>query len=518
MLQLDYTHNVAPGNVMQGAGNMNAGNSCLFLFTPRDIVPHYKRPITYNFNTEMTEAISEHIVNNPSHSQSVNKVMNTTPTIHQAIIPSARGGIKVATEAYSGNWMFVLIVDDNPHHESVFSNKLLTRTILIGICAQEPISAQGMMTMTPEQFINHNCNLIVTKRLQMNKYDTAGVNGYVHKIKPVVNDNIVQFDKNLWNTGYPIGNIHPDEASYFTMMPGDVQKASSLDSLGATSMINMGDSINAKGPTKVSAVLESPRAHMKEILTAIETAAGNNLYSEHIHEFGDGISLFNENKNENLQTYVKSALSERNILNSANINQTSMQDITTTVLTLGMVMMNYHPRVFPIVTPKNTPMDIIPQHYTSRNNVFSSLVCAVLPTYLNTVGLSAIGFMYNSVHEAFKVLHIESLLSIPQQELQFKWKSFQHLISTELFPVLFGNSGHFDLQVMCSVNGTTDVILNFLDFELLPTGAIYQENCILGGIVSPLVGNADHLKANSIQLNNMIQNIGSGINNNQFRY
>lgn len=510
MIQQLPQNNIIPTGVVSNIGDIAAGNSVLFLFSPREIINHHKRPLVYNFNNEMMNSISEHIVNRPSAQHSVRKVQNGTPSIHQAIVPASQGGINVNTQKYSDNWMFVLIIDDDSRQNIMQSNKLLTRSILIGICAQEPISHSGMMSMTPEQFLNPNCQLIVTKRIQMTKYGTLGVHGYDGKTKTVVNDNIVQFDQSIWGGTQGSINQYPrDQDSYFTMTPGEIYNTTSYDQGDITSIVSVGESINVKGTAKIASTLESPRQHMKEILVAIESGSANSTYANDIGTFGEGVDHFSDPK-LNFVTHVHSALDESKVLNNSSVNLT-MQDITTTFLSIGMVMGMYHPKIFPIITPVHSNADIIPQHHTNINNVFASLVCAVLPTYLNSIGLSAVSFMYNSYHEAFNLLHIESAINLQQQELQFKWNALMHLVTTELFPVLFGNGGHFDLQVMSSVNSTTDVVLNFLDFTPIPVGAIYQENAILGGIVSPLVGTTSHLQQNSVQLNQLINNVGASI-------
>jgi len=492
---------ITPTGIASSIGDISSGNCALFLFTPRDINPHHKRPLTYNMNNHLIESITENVFNNPA-SHSVQTILNTSPDIQKSIVPVSQGGFNVATDTYSENWMFVLIVDEGGMTPIGLTNKLLTRTILIGICAQEPISHSGMMSMTPEQFINPHCNLVVTKRFQMSKIPTEGAHGRQYRIKATHDDNIVQFDPNIWETN----RIHPDQSSFFTMMPGEVQGVASMSDDGFTSFVKYEDSLNVKGSARINAHLESPKQHMKEILNTFETGFMNTNFSNQIGTFGDGQTV----EDTSFESYVKSAFEESRVLNDAS-NNIAIQDITAAHLTLGMVMMNYHPKVFPITTPRHSNADIIPQHVTSIGNVFSSLVCAVLPTYLNAVCLSAVSFMYNSVHDAFNVLHVESVINISQQELQFKWNALTLLLKKELFPVLYGNGGPFDMQVMCSVNSTTDVILNFLDYDMIPIGAIYQENAVLGGIVSPLIGTADHLKYNSVQINNLIRNVGAHV-------
>lgn len=505
--QPNYQPNIGGG--INTIGEIKSGNSALFLFSPRDIVDHYKRPLVYNFNNQITESIVEHIIEHPTHSNTVQTVLNATPHISEAIVPTSQGGIPIATSAYSGSWMFVLIFDEPTDRQLIMSNKLTVRTILIGICGQEPISHNGMMSATPEQFLNPECQLIITKRLQMTKFMTAGVSGMMPSVKPTIDDNIVQYDRTLWGSGPDRYNPAAPTDQYFTLMPFDVHHNVHINPDEVTSVVDSGEAINFKGPSKITAQYESPKQHMKQILTAFATGSANLSYDDATGPFGNGVGMYDK-PDANFCGNVKSVLDETRLMSHGNPGDT-INDIIYTPMTLNSVMQMYHPKVFPIVTPKHANAEIIPQNYVSISNVFSSLVCAVLPSYLNATGLSSVSFMYNSTQEAFKVMHVDSMLNCTQQELQFKWRAFAHLITNELFPVLFGNGGHFDLQVMSSLNSTSDVILNFYDFEPLPVGVIYQENSVLGGIVSPLVGNDEHLKYNSHQFNNLMMNVSSRV-------
>ena len=507
---------ILPQGIMQGAGGIHVGNSALFLFTPRNIVHHVKRPMVYNFNNEMTEAISEHIMNHPSSHNPIGVAIKAAPSMHSAIIPAAQGGIDVATEAYSDHWMFVLIIDEDAGRNMMLSNKIMTRSILIGMCSAEPIAQIGFSSATPEQFVNPNCQLIVTRQLQMTKYNSAAATGFRSDTRTPVDNNIARFDPNIWGanfTGGVRGLLPPPSQEYYSLTPGEVHGVVTNDGLGGTSSIlSAGNSLNVKGSISINAPLESPTRQMREILKAFTTGSAQNLYGSSIGQFDEGVSMMNT-ETENIAKMVRSALDESRFENEVRGRET-IQDMTNITLTIGMVMAQYRPRIIPITTPKNSKADIIPQGYTSINNVFSSLVCNVIPTYLNSVGLSTVSFMYNSAQNAFKVLHIEAALNISQPEMKFKWEAFQHLVATDLFQILYNNGGHFDLQVQCSVNGTTDVVLNFLDNSPLPPNSIYQENSVLGGIVSPLIGSGRHLEYNSVQLNNLIDRVSENSTSN----
>ena len=501
---------------IRSAGAINAGSSVLYLFTPRNIIPHFKRPLMYNFDNEVLASIGDGIVNKPLMDNSVQSIMNTNRSINSAIVPVSQGGFGLATNKYSDYWMFVLIVDDDHSKTFVTASKFTTRTIMIGICSDIPITQLGMSSATPEKYVNPNCQLIITKQFQTVKTITANATGMGQRTRAGFDENIVHYDKDVWESqttpgvlaGYLRNSPPPpsaDSRSFFTMMPGDLGRVTTSDGDTTSSIIDYGNSINVRGASTVSSVLESPRRHMKEILIAVETGVSNDTFGETINRF-EGEYPTHDSRDLNIEQYIKSALDQSSQVHTST---TPLHGITAPIITIGMVMSKYYPKVQTVTTPLNTPAEIIPQNVSCINNVFSSLTCALIPTYLNTIGLSYIAFMYNSEHDAFKIIDVQSIMVQTQQELRFRVAAFIKILRTELFPVLYDNGGPFDLQVGCNLNGTTDVVLNFFDHALLPTGVIYQENTVLGGIVSPLVGNADNVRANSNQLNNLVRTVSS---------
>ena len=501
-----------PINPIDSAGAISSGNSVLFLFSPRHIENHVTRPLTYNFNVNMLDAISEHIVDRPSLN-GIRSVLNGTANINTAIVPASRDTIELNTSVYSDNWFFLLCVDSGVGREQLLSNRLVERTILIGICSDIPISHSGIAaSVITANSLNPNCRLIVTKQLSMNKYTTLHVNGPTAKVKTTRDNSIVEYDDRVWFN--PMSNQKHD---FYTLTPGNTNAATTISDNEMTSLLDHSESLNVKGSISLQASGESPRQHMKDILTAFESGAAHLAHNEQIGDFGDIYGAMSAAP-ENFEGYVHASLNEERILMSSLKNTDNPLIANMNYLTLGMVAQMYSPKINVIKTPTHSNAELIPQRDWSVGNVFSSLVCSVIPTYLNTLGLSAISFMYNSAADASKVLHIESMLNTTQDELHRKFMAFDFLLRNELYPVLHDNGGHFDLQVMSSINGTTDCVLNFLDFEPIPFGAIYQENTVLGGINSQLIGTSDHLLNNSVRLNNLIKNVSSNIHNSGANY
>lgn len=485
---------------LMGNININRGNAMLFLFSPRNIIDHYKRPLSYNFNNELVDNISENILRQPS-ANAVRTVMNSTVDIYKSIIPAARDGIHLPTSIYSDRWMFVLIVDENAAVE--FSNQLSSRTISIGVCSDEPISLSGRLSATPEKFLNPHCGLIVTRYMELRNYNTLTANGPVQKTKTTTSVEVTPYDQDIWNRDM-----------YYGLEPDRVMGATQAD-LGEaySACIDTSESLNVKRVIRADSDIALPKKHMKFLLDSIENSSSQLMFDSRVDRMVMGEMT---DKASSIEEFIHSNFQEQSILDQSDYSKKLM--LSNTYMTLEFIKNKYNPMVHVIQTPQITQGSIIPQHMTSISTIFSSLVSNAIPIYMNQAGLSAVAFMYNSFHEASKIFHVESIGTVDQFELQRRWGAFEYLLRFELYPVLMANGGHFDLSVMSNINGTTDVILNFLDYEPLPVGAIYQENSVLGGITSQMIGTQDHLVGNSIELNNLVRNIATNVYHYQGNY
>jgi len=491
--------NVIQPNIFANQGVVpNSGNEAiLFLFSPRQMTDHFKRPLAYKFDGPFIERVSDVLVHNPTQN-SIRSIVND-PSTFNTIIPSADGFL-LNTSLYSSLWTFVFIVDETDT-SSAFK-KLSNRVIYFGVCSEEPIS--NVHSATPEKFINGRCSLSITRKVIVNRHHSLGTQGYRTDDKTLIDNNIIDYQEPVWQS--PTNGGMRD---YFCLTPEHLMNNTVVDNGGSINVLDYGDSINVKKTASVFANHESPRNHLTSLLTSMNVGVENTMYNDRMGEFGvsGGTTSYND-LSEDFLTNARDSICgqssvESNLLNR--YNQTGMNE--NQYIDLAFIMQKYYPKVIPIQT-RNDALDIIPQHYTSISNVFSSLICACIPAYLNSVGLSAISFSFNSYNSDTQVHHIESLTDNISEQLRMKWNAFLLIFKSDLFPILINNGGHFDLNIFSSINGSTNVTLNFLDNTPLPLGAVYQENTILGGILSPLIGSTENLSNNANQLNNLVHNIG----------
>jgi hypothetical protein len=254
----------------------------------------------------------------------------------------------------------------------------------------------------------------------------------------------------------------------------------------------------------MSSSLETPKFHIKSILEDVSLSIDNHLTDNMTGDFSDIYSTpFHDT---NFVTDAVDTIVGHDQVSSVVTSKQDFLPIENSMIVLGDIMRMFCPQVLPIETGIASG-DIIPQNISSINNVFSSLVCSCLPSYMNNIGLSSVSFAHNSHSNATQVLHIDSMFDDTQEILKVKWQALFTKMRSDLFPILLSNGGHFDITVFANVSDTVDVILNFLDYQLLPEGAMFQENCSLGGITSPLVGTHDYILRNANEVNTLLNNM-----------
>jgi len=479
---------------------ISPGRATMLLISPRKTMQnHFHRPLSMNFSHGLFESLAENVIDRPSI-RSVDSIMSSNPEINRAIIPSQRGYL-MNTSRYKDYWWFVLVVDENTN--GITHSKLASRFVYIGMCEGEPISHSGMISATPEKFINPNCGLIVTRSFTMKKYGTLGARGPMETARTFSDTEHVRYNEDVFASPVNVND------NYFNMLPKTLRNAVTISDNpgeGMTTLLDQNDALNIKRYDKIPASFESPRMFMKNIIRSVSE-------SSRMFNTGDSMGGFalddidsTMDPGHRFESCLTSQIEQNQSLETYN-NNSNEGPLSKGFTTLGVIFSRYQPKLGVVNVQPNHQMDILPQDMTSPQTIFSSLVCATIPTYMNQIGLSAVSFMYNSPNQAWQVHHIESSIECSQEELQHKWNSFQVLLTMDLFPVLLSNTGPFDLSVFSNINGTTDCVLNLLDYAPLPPGAVYREDTSLGGMISPLIGTGSQILHNSAQMNGLFHNL-----------
>ena len=433
-----------------------------------------------------------HDTNVKSNDQTISGVFKSVKDIYTSISPASDAAILAKTSVYSKNWTFILTIDQ-PHNVSdgpkFISTGVVYRTILIGICIQNPLRKSDRICSTNfcEEDLNPDCKLLVTRKV---------------KIARLINLNGVKVDRTISSVNYHHHDQQVwDEILYPTDVTSIYNKHLEIDNSQVETMIES---------TRDTVVVTydasfSPRYHLRELLISLESAIANVIYDETLGSFGDGANLYKVTE-EVYSEMIHDVFEEYSIIrmdDSYVYNKilAEMLDIKTLLLTTNVDISVKSSQVSN-VTVVNTPC---------INSVFSSVVCKAVPAYLTNTRLSAISFTYDSKTQKFNPLSCVGLIKdTPIDTLTEYVKAFSIVFKRELVPIIFTHMNHFTLHVVSDIFGDTDVVLDFIGDKHLPDNTCYRENTILGGIISSFIGRKSHVINNAIQLQLLVDRVSRG--------
>lgn len=508
----------------------------MWLFSPRQLQNHYIRPIVYNFTPTFNQYLHDTIAQNGrkgkisvgSHFSSYGGIANS-PNAKTLITPATNCGFDVMTGRFSENWTFVLVVDNdvNPAVLGASENRPLTlssiqsaiqknRTLYYGICLNEPVIRSSVHNTTPTT--NPDCGLVVTHKTTIGENPVYRSNGTkmsrmdnitdvdvipssIYSMLSTNQENYLMRPQDVINTTYEEdeGNSREDyiqNTNYLSDIDDQVQNIATL--------ITPNDSINrTQNNTPYTASLNSPVAHSNMVLFNVIDSVERQMLDTSPAGNSNPFTSFDVAPRVNEQ--ISNSLYDTPMENSIGLR-------VNEVILLSEIENRYNPNIQPIITKNVTQMDITPQGYTSANNVMSSMITSTLPSIMSRHGVASFSFMYNSPKGAYKTEEISLLAGTTNQAiLNAKASIMYKNLITELFEPIKATVGHFDVSVFCSCGGDCNVNFNALDYSDRYNTGIYQNNGILGGITSQLIGNSDVLKSNGINLRQMTNSLASSL-------
>lgn len=473
-----------------GTAKVGNNKALLFLYRPRMVHNHFKRPLAYSFNNEFIENTVTQL-----HQNSINAVNRSVNTVAAAsCVKPSINGTPLRTSEYSYNWTFAIIIDT-----PMTVNRMPMRAIYYGVCQDEPISNQA--SATPDKFLNAACGMIVTRKTVMTKRD--GIYGSTAPSFAVVSDTEVSpYDDTVWNGDRTYNNFFMLDTSSVASTLSD----SDISDGETTMVVDDSRSLNAERTFVFPSKLTIPKTHTTEILRCMSNKLDDITYGSVSGEVRSELSALSSSElftNDVLDDMIN----QRNYdLSSSKAIYTSMGNGLPDFFYLSVVMSTYAPEV---ILLDATPVrgDVIPQDLSTINNVYSSMLSSSVPAYISNVGLSSVGFSYKSATDEATLYHIDSITDDSQVVLKHKWNNLLRLLKSEIFNILLVNGGHFELTMMVNVSDVTAIRLNFNDFTKLAVDSVYQENTILGGIVSSVIGDKSALLNNTSELNTLIGNV-----------
>lgn len=497
----------APGqsNLFAAPIFQNESTAVLYVFSPRRMSDHYKRPIVYNFNASFIEelygTITDSLKHNPVNGQLPGNSFNPNldrlyrnPYAAGIIMPAYTGGIQMNTSALSDNWTFMLLVDnDQPDKTTaLFTRNATSRTIYSGICLDEPVNPVNHgHELTP----NGGCFFTVTHATAINKLPTIGARSIgSNRYDTVADLDVIPGQTMSMLTPTPLIMNRPDDIRRMTIT--DPEDGRPIVAIADSDVIG-----NTVKHQATSANLNSPRKHGRKILDSIISgyeSLDDDNYSGSFSQFPSAID-----GNDNVTVMIDAHMRD-------NTNEHFLGLQIDRPVALAEILRKYNPKMVPVYINENKTFSPIPQQYQCPTNVYSSMIAAAAPSVISNVGLASLACMYNSYHNAFQVTAASSFVTMNQQELDARVSTAYRLLRSELFDIIAATAGPFDVNMSVACNGDTHIVFNLLDVGTENTD-IYENHNLLGGMTNQLVGTSDIIQNNSIALGHMLGALNSTI-------
>lgn len=489
--------------------DMSGTQATLFLFTPKEVIPQYRRSFNYRFDGNTINYIEDYFKQNNTIGGISYRDSKLGGMCASCILPSADAD-PINTRALENCWTFALIldVDLNPASKLVGS----TRIVYTGYVRDTPVTFGIVSTLSSSDVrYNPDAWFIVTHWTKLNNKVTSigdfegGDNFRVDRA--LFDDDIIPCQLTQ--------NLSMDSDNLFINTPTDllknstdpVQDAQQMDT-GSVNLTPIGKFARINKPT--DAGFNSPTEHLSRIMTGL----ANSL---------------NENEGNNISTGSKAAYRNQNTLNSWS---DMIPDYSGNARNIGSGIQKEFPVDRPFsfeqlseMWPGNSlDVKVIkqPEHYAvggldvrdtdgpSAQNIATAIITAALPTTLTNRLVTGVGLSYCSWendgdmrnYKGTLRIHprtMETLVHMNPVEYTNTMKLLARDIVDDIMLAVKSNFGDFRCDAYCSVTGDTVVNLILMDERYNESGVAINNNS-LGGINSGMLGNDSQCFKNAAQL------------------
>lgn len=477
------------------AGNVD--NSVkLFVFTPRIHGNICLRPSMFNFNPGV---VDELLAAQSAKLATAAFGRPGTTNLTRSIKPDAQG-IPIDSSIFDSMWSFILIFDStgNAMRTSMVGAPQ-RRMILTGYFVDEPVATQTLYSSRPIlnpdaiMVFTHESLAVITKHLQQRSQDSVSIaanNDFV----PQMTDSFVQ------------------STDLALVDAGSIAKSTIVDENGDDRIVlndnNMIGCVDGESPV-LGACTKTPRQQMVQIASAIDSAADAAVHvGDHYSGFDTGPNIVGSDPFAVFINQIHSSIGLRN----------APTTITSTLngaipIPLGVLSSNFpNLMVYPIKIPSTPCYEVGDQNEMNIHNTFSSMVSSTVSAYCADLGISGIGFRYDSFSAGtfgqgggnWQMLRVAAMLgdATTEDRLARSCNQFKTGMENDLFPVLKSFGGEFSLIVDYDMIGSTVIDLHFLDYD--DSFGLYEAHNRLGGIISPAVGSTNTLNTNREQFDQLV--------------
>ena len=477
-------------------------SAVLYIFTPRSITKHYKRPLVCNFNHEFSENLYKTLQSSvgmgKSHTPHIERLLNM-PSSLSAIVPSNDGNL-VNTDMLSQNFTFMLMVNNDvpTYNGEMFSSHCNNKTIYTGFCIDEPINmtnhGQGH---TP----NEGAYIVITHKTVINATPQIDPRGSRNRIDTISDVDVLP--------GQTLATMSTEPM--FVNRPGDIRDMTVQDGIDIVTTMTPEKSVcSEESHIPMTAKLNSPKEYNRLVVSGIASAFEAISDAEYSGTLGAvDVPLFSTNSapglvgSDNMNSHIDTYLAD-------NTNESFIGLDINRPINIGVLIRTYNPQIVPIQVPGTEQFTPRPQEYKCPQNVFSSLISSAMPTFMANIGIAEFAFAHNSYHGQTKVLNVAPFAPIGEVELQSRIDVLLRMIDNNIFSIIRNMVGEFDVTISASNIYDTHVELNLMDSSLAP-GEIYQHHTFLGGIGNNLTAGSNIISHNSASLGHLYNKFNTNI-------
>lgn len=465
-------------------GNNNQTQATLLLFSKKQFIDQYRRPMVYKFDRQVVDRVHEEVHDTTTIGGKRSGKQSVSHACPGAIMPTAVGD-HVNASQLSDSWTFVLIVDEA-------SNSVLgsaTRHIYSGFFApgEEPVASS---LMGGSWIPNMNAVFHTTHYTSLRSIPTdIGQNGSsvsrgVVNDKDIVNGQLVQLlspqQKQLMNAD-PTVLLHKRIDNGVSLYNGQETAVSPQPV----------ESYN--GNFGIDSTVNSPVDHLNRIVNAI-TDTSIHLVSD--DETFDPISAAPD---------IIGNVAER--FRTGDIYMAQGMVNPYKEFTLGEVVNRYGITldVRVVQQPAAYQMDVIDTGPATRQNVAVSIITSLLPGLLIRHGVSDVAFSYTSwtpydPNGEMLISAADFLYGVTPNEQLLKLQNMKFDICDEFRNLIRSNFGDFSANVRCSITGETVTNIKLMDDNINTINAFNVVENRLGGIMNTAIADLNVVNTNAGQL------------------
>lgn len=514
-MQYQYNDNYT-GPALNMRVNNNAAQAVLMLFS-RTYTPDFaRRPMVYNFGGEFRRELSDRLANVGTLGgwQASKGYFGKDACATSIVLPSARAD-KVRMSAFSELWSFILIINTiKPSPAFTGIPSMVSREIFSGYVCDDPVSVSLAMGQHSD-VVNYNAVLVTTHHTCFNLSDNI-----ISPISVESDTDIIpqQQAANIQMDGTALASLRPDK-----LVQGMVPQNNVFDSGMMFSPVPLNQ--NTDIAEEVETAYSIPTTHVTKMVNGLANSIANTPFNNCL-----GVGDAMEKLTDNLSSQLQPGYSCRIIFDTQ--RQLIRPDKAFTIGDLDAAFPGNNLHVQICRQPVGQSVDLVDPMAPTPENQMTSLISACLPVLLMEHGFTDIELRYssyvNNPNNPFKgIYEIQrpepgTLVQLSRDVYQTNLEALIEDIVNDVFMVICANTGEFDVMLQCSVNGTTLVDLNLLDWNTMHQNGYTLVNNRLGGLNSSLIGTAGISEGNQKQLSNVLQDCVNtamaGVNNQGFVY